>query len=243
MALRVVHGGLETRSRAELERIAAAADEVLECERLLAKSGDNIVGELLRGHGTFYEWDHYPNGDVYDSASHAQYFYHAHPQIQHTGEHGHFHTFLRPRGMPSGIVPAPVPKPAPTPGDNDALSHIIAIAMDKRGHAISLFTTNRWVTGETWYDARDVIRMLDRFAIDLARPSWPTNRWVSAMLQLFRLEIVALLEERDASVACWTEAHPEVEDVYEDRRLEITSRLDTTVTEQAAAVRKALART
>ena len=224
-----------------MERIAAAADEVLECERLLAKSGDNIVGELLRDHGTFYEWDHYPKGDVYDSVSHAQFFYHAHPQKQRSGEHGHFHTFLRPRGMPAGVAPAPVPNASPPPGKNDALSHIIAISMDKRGHAIGLFTTNRWVTGETWYHARDVARMLDRFAIDLARPSWPTNRWVTAMLRLFRPEIMTLLEERDASVASWAAAHPDAEDVYEDRRLEITSWLDITVPQQAA-VRKALAR-
>ena len=39
--------------------------EVLNCHRVLAKTGDNIVGELIKGHESFYEWDHYPPGDVY----------------------------------------------------------------------------------------------------------------------------------------------------------------------------------
>ncbi len=45
---------LESLRRDELEAMAAAADEVLECYRMLRKTGDNIVGEVLRGHDTFY---------------------------------------------------------------------------------------------------------------------------------------------------------------------------------------------
>jgi hypothetical protein len=93
-----------------LERMAEAGAEVVEVHRILAKTGDNIVGELLKSHGTFYEWDHYPPGDVYDHETHGQYYYHAHAADQRfDGEHGHFHTFVRPRGMPPGIRPAPVP--------------------------------------------------------------------------------------------------------------------------------------
>ncbi|HSR70967.1 MAG TPA: hypothetical protein VLL72_01180, partial [Kiloniellales bacterium] len=81
--------------------MAEAGRAVVEAHRVLARTGDNVVGELLRDHDTFYEWDHYPPGDVYDRESHAQYYYHAHPPEQRfPGEHGHFHTFLRPKGMP-----------------------------------------------------------------------------------------------------------------------------------------------
>ena len=62
-----------------LEDMAAAGAEVLEVYRLLRKSGDNVVGEVLRGQGEFYEWDHFPKGDVYDPETHSQYYYHAHP--------------------------------------------------------------------------------------------------------------------------------------------------------------------
>lgn len=226
--------------RDALQAMAAAAAEVKTCQRVLAKTGDTVVGELLRGQGTVYEWRHYPPGDVYDAEYHAQYYYHCHPEGERpAGEHGHFHTFLRPLGMPGGVRPAPLPDHAPPPGDNDALSHLIGIGMDHAGRAVRLFTTNRWVTGETWYPAADVIRMLDCFAVDHARPSWPVNRWVTAMLRLFRPQIEALLAERDAAVRRWADAHPGV-NVYEDRALEVTSQIAVTVEEQTAAVDQTL---
>ena len=50
--------------RARLESMLAAGVDAVECIRVLSKTGDNIVGELLKGHETFFEWDHYPTGDV-----------------------------------------------------------------------------------------------------------------------------------------------------------------------------------
>lgn len=226
-------------SRDRLEGMAAAGREVLECHRVLAKTNHNIVGEVLRDQGTFYEWNHYPEGDIYDHVTHSQFYYHAHPQELRGGEHGHFHTFLRPLGMPRGVRPAPVPGLVLPEGENDALSHLIAISMDPRGIPIRLFTTNRWVTGEVWYAADDVRAMLDGFAIDLAHPSWPVNRWIGAMVRLFRPQIAALLDARDAAVAAWGAAHPG-RDVYEDRDLEITSAMDIDVDVQIAAIAAAL---
>lgn len=227
-----------------LQRMAAAGLRVLDCQRVLAKSETNVVAELLKGPGEFFEWDHYPNGDVYDWESHAQYYYHAHPPERRANvwgaEHGHFHTFLRPKGMPAGVRPLPLADDAPPAGDNDALSHLVAISMDRAGQAIRLFTTNRWVTGETWYAAADVVRMLDRFDIDQALPSWPANVWISGMLQLFRPDIEALLAARDARLADWISCHPG-EDAYEDRDLEITSIKDISVADRAAALDAALA--
>jgi hypothetical protein len=79
----------------DLGRLAPSWLEAIECMRVLPNTGDNIVGELLRDTGTFYEWNYYPDGDVYDPASHAQYCYHAHPQELRSGKQGHFHTFMR----------------------------------------------------------------------------------------------------------------------------------------------------
>src|SRR3546814_9593792 len=56
--------------------------EGVEIRRVLAKTGDNLVGELLKHSGTFYEWDHYPPGDVYDHETHGQCYYHAHAADQ-----------------------------------------------------------------------------------------------------------------------------------------------------------------
>ena len=41
--------------------------------------GDNIVSELLRDVETYFEWDHDPPGDVYDTQTYSQFYYHAHP--------------------------------------------------------------------------------------------------------------------------------------------------------------------
>lgn len=227
--------------RPVLAAMVEAGDEVRECHRVLAKTGDNVVGEILRDQGVFYEWTHYPEGDVYDFDSHSQYYYHAHPAGERPGEHGHFHTFMRPRGMPKGVAPAPVPGYVPPVNSNDALGHLVAVSMDDKGAAIQLFTTNRWVTGETWYAARDVIAMLDHFSIDLARPSWPVNRWITALLRLFRPQIEALLWERDRVVAAWGRRYPGTE-VLEDRRLEVTSKIDISVDDQIRRLSAALKR-
>lgn len=226
-------------SRTQLEQMAESGLHVLECQRVLSKTKDNVVGEVLRNQDDFYEWDHYPKGDVYDWESHSQYYYHAHPVDLRGGEHGHFHTFLRPKGMPPEIKPADVPDFQPPEEENGAVSHLAAFSMDGAGQVIRIFTTNRWVTGETWYEAKDVIRMLDAFVIDLAPPSWPVNIWLTAMVRLFRPQIENLLIQRDRAVADWIEKHPET-NVYEDRNLEVTSMRDISIEGQIASINAAL---
>ncbi|MCF8465857.1 MAG: hypothetical protein K9G33_00490 [Sneathiella sp.] len=219
-----------------LNRMNEAADEILECYRVLKKGSANIVGEILRGQGTFYEWDHYPEGDVYDDETHAQYYYHAHRE----NEHGHFHTFLRKNGMREGVTPVPYDGDAEWPtAEDEIICHLIAISMDSAGFPVGLFTTNRWVTGENWYDKNDVIEMLDGFIIDHSTPSWPANRWLTAMVVLFRPQIEQLIVARDARILEWLEKNPDV-DVFEDRNLEITSTLCIKVEDQIRAVKEVM---
>ena len=230
---------IDTLPRESLEPMLAAGDEILECYRVLAKTGDNIVGELLRHQGTFYEWNHYPKGDIFDHATHSQYFYHAHVKGQRKGEHGHFHTFLRAKGMAAGVSPAPYDGDAEWPEGDNALSHLIGISMNAKGFPIGLFSVNRWVTGEAWYVADDVTDMIERFDIDHASPSWPANKWITAMLRLFHPQIIDLVRKRDVVIADWQRKHPD-RDVYEDRDLEITSSTAISVDKQIAGVQAAL---
>ncbi len=231
---------LATLPKTRLARMAAAGAELAEVERVLTRTRDNVVGEILRNQGTFYEWNHYPKGDVYDDVSHAQYFYHAHPGGERDTEHGHFHTFVRAKGMPERVKPARRKTQACWPSGDDALSHIIGISMDPHGKPLRLFTVNRWVTGETWYRAEDVCELIDRFEIDHSQPSWPTNRWITAMLRLFWPQAMTLVRARDVTIAAWQRTNPGT-DVLEDRRLEITSQVDISVDGQFAAVKAALA--
>jgi hypothetical protein len=202
-----------------------------------------MLDEIIGGVAQCDEWRHYPAGEVYDPASHAQYFYHVHPAAhQSVGEHGHFHTFLRAEGMPRGVMPLVLPEigvaatrsaPQAAPlkrGGSDEVSHLIAIALDSRGQPVRLFTTNRWVTGETWYPAADVIRMLDRFTIAEAPPAPLLNRWLTALVQLFLPQISALLRERDRTVTEWRQRRRG--DVFEDPRLEIASSIEIDIDAQ-----------
>ncbi len=230
-------------SKDRLEAMFTAAQEVLECYRVLQKCNCNVVGEVLKFQGDFVEWDHYPAGDVYDRESHSQYYYHAHPPEKRANiwgpEHGHFHTFLRPDGMPAGAEPANIPEYVEPRHADDKLTHFVAVSMNPAGFPIRLFTTNRWVTGEVWYTADTVISLLDCFEVDQALPSWPVNRWLTNMLRLFRPQVEALLHRRDAALADWQVKYPD-KNAYEDRYLEVTSICDIAVDQQYLSIAQAL---
>ena len=151
-------------------------------------------------------------------------------------EHGHFHTFLRARGMPAGVRPLVMPEfavannPAapkaplipsapqtararkPIPGATS-----LPIAMDATGAPLRFFTTNRWVTGETWYPAADVARMLDRFALGEGGPSPLLNRWIARDARHLQPQLADLLPRRDAAVMDWRRRRRAKVHVFEDR--------------------------
>lgn len=210
---------------------------LLECYRILKKTGSNVVKEILRQSPEFCEWDHYPPGDVFDRENASQYYYHAHPSVHRDipVEHGHFHLFLHRSGMSANPVPLVLPQQ--TDSNQKDLAHLIAISMNDRGFPIGLFTTNRWVTGESWYAADDVCQMLDTFTIDHAFPSWPTNIWLTHLVKLFKAEIVQLIHQRDKTIDAWRrENETDVYHVYEDRKLEITSYMSISVEQKILSV-------
>lgn len=214
-------------SEEERTAMLTAGLEIYECYRVLKKGGLNVVGEVLRGQGTFIERVHYPQEDVFDYQTNSQYYYHAH----RSEEHGHFHCFMRVGGIPPEVIPWAYPLASESwPQGDEALAHLVGIAMDVWGYPIGLFVTNRWVTGETWYPAKSVIRMLPNFMIDHAYPSWPVNRWITAMFRLFYFHMTALLLHRDEVVNVWQKTYPE-QDVLEDRQLEMTGYLPISVEE------------
>jgi hypothetical protein len=211
--------------------MADAGVKVVDCVRDLHARGSNLVTEVLRGGGDFTQWEHYPPDDVHDPESHAQYYFHAHPpEDREVRDYGHFHTFMRAEGMLGRSRRTDV-KDTLAAADNNALSHLIAISMSPMGMPERLFTTNRWVTGETWYRAAHVIAVLDRFIIDLDHPSRLVNEWLSAMFVLFRPKIEELLIERDRVILQWQSDHIDT-DAFEDRRLEIVSSVEISLYSQ-----------
>ena len=174
-----------------LRRARGTAWRALACMTLAAIAlNPSLVNETDVYKRQLEDWRHYPDGDVHDAVSHAQYFYHAHaPEPGGASppagaEHGHFHTFMRQGGLSPGAHPLVMPElaiagnpaapfeaalsaPAPAGDPDEAWTHLVAIALDDRGRPLRLFTTNRWVTGETWYAAADVAAASARFAICL----------------------------------------------------------------------------
>jgi len=232
-------------SAGDLERMQAAATVVAECRNIFAAHPRGVFGAIGAEAGSLEDWRHYPDGEVYDPISHAQYFYHCHPTAQRRGrEHGHFHTFLRAEGMPEGVAPLVLPETAvadapPPPqaaplkhGIRDEISHLVAIALDPRGEPIRLFATNRWVTGETWYRADDVIHMLDRFMIGETEGPALLNRWISAMVALFRPQIETVLRMRDDTVVTWRRRRRG--NIFEDVRLEVLCGVELDLDDQLA---------
>jgi hypothetical protein len=226
--------------RERLEDMHDAAATVLRCEAALRKSGMSVVTEVLRGQGDFTLWERYPRGDVHDAETHSQYFYHAHdPAEMVEGENGHFHLFLRTAALAPDLEPWRL-RGARAPDDPEQrFVHLGALSVDARGRALRLFTTNRWVTDETFMRANAVIALLDRFEIGLAHPNYAVSEWLNAMTRLHRPHIEGLLRLRDEVVEAWEETHPEAQ-TLEDRRLQNVSEIALDLPAQIAALEQAL---
>ncbi|KAA0969630.1 hypothetical protein FPY71_13995 [Aureimonas fodinaquatilis] len=180
-----------------------AAQEMVYCEQILAKSGTGILLRTLPAQG-LVTWKHYPEKDVYDAASGAQWYYHCHDDSATLGEHGHFHCFVRPDGKDSPAC------------------HLIAVGVDGNGRLKRLFTVNQWVTGSQWFDAATTNPLLERFNVELATPDYLVNRWLTAVLTRYEPEIITLNLSRDEALRATGKP---LSEVLEDRSLEVLSEL------------------
>jgi hypothetical protein len=226
--------------RDELLAMYYAAADATECNAALAHRGTNAVTEVLDGAAVMEEWMHFPRGDVIDPNTHSQYYYHVHAAEERVdGEHGHFQIFARPKKLLPELLPAAIPGGENPQCEAAWITHLVGISTDASGHPIRLFTTNRWVTGEVWYDADAVIRLLDRFAVTGDKPSLDLNRWITAVVRMFRPQIVDLVRARDLRIAKFKVAHSG-RDVFEDRELQVTSEMRIDFFNQIRAIETAL---
>ncbi|OAN49496.1 hypothetical protein A6A04_19305 [Paramagnetospirillum marisnigri] len=180
--------------------------------RAMDAEGANPVSLLLEGVARPMPHRHYPSGDVYDFVNHAQFYYHIHRD----GECGHIHLFQRARGMPPGL------KPVVASLDPNPPCHLVAIGFGSDGHAAELFTTNRWVTGEAWYDAAALKMLIPRFRLQASGRARLVASWLEALVAFYAAEIAQLADERDRTVEHWQRSHS-TGDPLDDPGLEITS--------------------
>jgi len=212
---------------AALEAIDAMADLSRRGASPLAAVLATRTGTRERGPT---EWDHFPAHDLFDPASGSLAYYHAHSAEERVaGEHGHFHLFASPHRRPVRT--------------RRSFVHLLGVSVDAHGRPIRLFTTNRWVTGERWQGASATLRLASGFVFDLARPSRPLVRWLSALPRLFRPQLAALLVARDRTIeSCIARRRgaDARERVLEDRRLHVVSECPVTLEDQVRLLEVAL---
>ncbi|KKB10021.1 DUF6969 family protein [Devosia chinhatensis] len=181
-----------------------ALAEMTFCEAILAKGGLNVLSETFAGVDAIAAWDHYPPGDVFDPVSKSQWFYHCHPAEDDSREHGHFHCFVRPEGADGPI------------------HHLVAIGVDAQGRLLRLFTVNQWVVGDDWVGAKELAALLEKFDVQMPKPSYLVNRWLTSIIVAYEDEIRSLIEQRDVVLTGQGES---LDCALADHSIEVTSEL------------------
>ncbi len=226
---------LEKHTVKDLKNMVEAGLEVVEWHRFLTKNNVNLVKNLLPKKETFYQFDLSPPSNTASYESLSQLCCHA----LRTDKHAHLHIFLRDKTVSQNRRLSEQYALNGTDKHDSKICHLFAISMDHYGIPIRLFTTSLSITGENWSTARDVFTKVERFQFDPAKPSWVVNRWVTAMLRLFRPQIREMLEERDTAVAKW-KRKPTSKHIFGDWELYFSSIKEISVEDQNDALLKEL---
>ncbi len=177
-----------------------AAHVVIETITTMASEGRPLMKRVLPDEDIHF-WEHYPDRDARDDKTKSRWYYHVHaPGDRDPGEHGHFHLFLHLTQMDDGV--RPIAEPQKKDDDEPVpVTHLIGLAIDHSGIPCQWFATNRWVTDEFMFSAETMIAHMNRYNVDDTAEDKTVNRFVTAMVALYRDEIAALLTERDAKLA------------------------------------------
>ena len=213
----------------ELLKICNAGNQARHWTNVLRKTDETPLSSLLYGVETVEDDMEYPSQTVQDFESGSQYYFHSHSD--RNGEFGHLHTYVLESGIPKGIRGH---SPA-TLGDHSnkfrTHSHLVAIVINKSCMPQSMFTINHWSSQEAQYSLQNLEKILDCFDISHAWPSYPSNRWMSALLRLFKPQIMHLFAEREAHLAALDTEGRETP-AAEDYDLEVTSQAEISVADQ-----------
>ena len=112
--------------------------------------------------------------------------------------------------------------------DPDRTAHLVAISMAPDGWPQALFTVNLWAIGDAYETAENLKRYARRFEIDERHGEPRLVRFVNLIYRVFLPEIERLQDEKADALAAHRLAHPG-RDPFEDRSLEVLSRVDIDV--------------
>lgn len=176
-----------------------AANVVIETITQMAQEQRPLMLRVLPQDEVHF-WAHYPDNDARDELTRSRWYYHVHaPGDRDPAEHGHFHLFLHRTQLddPAGYVRAPK-KGEDAPAH---VTHIAGLSINHAGIPMAWFITNRWVTDEFLYPAETMVAHLDRYNVDRTAEDKLVNRLLTAMVALYRDELVELLQARDRKMA------------------------------------------
>jgi hypothetical protein len=161
-------------------------------------------------------WTLYPDDlGVFDRRTRCQFYYHSHGADH---EDGHFHTVRL---------------------FDDHTVHLVAISMAKSGWPQALFTLNLWSVGDSPETPANAKRYVRRFAVRSPRGDPRLVRFVNLVFRAFRPEIEWLQDEKARAINVYRELHGG-RDPFEDRSVEILSRLEVRFEPRAATAPEAV---
>lgn len=176
-----------------------AAEAVIATITAMASEGRPLMTRVLPARDVHY-WEHYPEDDARDEHTRSRWYYHVHaPGDRDPAEHGHFHLFLHRTQLIRPVEPMATP-----PEGEDApahVTHIAGLSIDHSGIPLAWFATNRWVTDEFLYPADTMSAHLPLYNVDSTPEDGLVNRFLTAMVALYRSELAELLRRRDEALA------------------------------------------
>ena len=175
----------------------------------LERIGTNVI-DMVRGGQPLVPWRLYPgDSGIFDRRTRYQFYYHSHGLDT---EAGHFHTVRL---------------------FDDHTAHLIAISMTTDGWPQALFTLNLWAIGDAYETAEKLWRYVRDFHLAEHVGPPPLVRFVNLIFQAFGPQIEQLQEQKIETLSRYRIAHPD-HDVFEDRSMEILSRVAIDVRAPAA---------
>lgn len=170
----------------EIDQKLAAA-EVLQCLTAMGQRQSSPVLEILRGTGSIEQKHKYP--DIPISFHHDLWrtYFHVHDYPGRPAEeYGHFHIFTR-------------------HSHEVDFAHAVALTIDEYGQPLRWLAVNRWVTDGPWANSATISDQLIRLGSGADDPV--AIRWLTAMLRLYAVDILQLLDERDQNLEIFCREH------------------------------------
>ncbi|MGH8211403.1 MAG: DUF6969 family protein [Steroidobacteraceae bacterium] len=205
-----------------LHDTALHARRIVRVYQTLAKNGEHLLSPLLEGKPP-RQWAHYPDDDAIDGRHRFQWYYHSHSPADRpdSSEHGHIHLFARTDAKRTPLDAEAESAFLKRLGSEDSESktrHLLAIGLSPVGIPISLFTVNRWVTGDQLLSATGSLRLLQSLSLDTGHRL--IDRLIGSLIYLYRPQLKALFRKRDTCLFARARSGPSTLD---DESLELLS--------------------